>query len=200
MTNKPDSLLWLDDHRGIYIPRDFAKSFADRDSVVSGVSAEDWAILESGPDNESYWECWADVERDAIVTIDGTQYRLHQDGALWLIPDGMEHNEESDSFEYPTEYAWSFGTSGQCELTLTPDDIDSIPQSGPADESIAELRKVPRIAAQLEKIDAATLASNLKDYGAWDETERADHDANLSRVLWLAGSGGRGGGGKESKE
>lgn len=26
----------------------------------------------------------------------------------------------------------------------------------------------------------------LKDYGAWDDDERRDHDANVRRVLWLA--------------
>ena len=59
-------LLWLSDARGVYIPRDFANSFADRAKTVSGVSDEDWTILERGPDyedetgqtvcNESYWD------------------------------------------------------------------------------------------------------------------------------------------------
>ncbi len=112
--SKPSMMLWLDDHRGVYIPRDFANSFIDRDKHVSGVSAEDWAILELGPDyeneegvtvsNEPYWDTWTDVCDDAIVTnTDGAKFRLYQDGALWLIPEGMQWNDETDSFDYPED-------------------------------------------------------------------------------------------------
>jgi hypothetical protein len=45
MTTKPETLLWLNDSRGVYIPRDFANCFVNRDKHVSGVSAEDWTIL-----------------------------------------------------------------------------------------------------------------------------------------------------------
>jgi hypothetical protein len=101
---KPDMMLWLDDHRGIYIPRDFANSFIDRAKSVSGVSAEEWAVLEDGPDHEWYWDTWNDVEQNAIVTDeDGVKYRLHQDGALWLIPEGMEYSEKTDTYEWPAE-------------------------------------------------------------------------------------------------
>ena len=27
---------------------------------------------------------------------------------------------------------------------------------------------------------------NSKEYGAWDDEERTDHDQNLQRILWLA--------------
>ena len=101
---KPEMMLWLDDHRGVYIPRDFANSFRDRDSHVSGVKAEDWAILEAGPDHESYWDAWSDVCDRATVTDEhGHKYRVHQDGACWLIPEGMEYSEESDTFDWPKE-------------------------------------------------------------------------------------------------
>ena len=101
---KPDMMLWLDDHRGIYIPRDFANSFIDRAKSVSGVSAEEWAVLEDGPDHEWYWDTWNDVEQNAIVTDeDGVKYRPHQDGALWLIPEGMEYSEKTDTYEWPAE-------------------------------------------------------------------------------------------------
>jgi hypothetical protein len=32
----------------------------------------------------------------------------------------------------------------------------------------------------------AELRRTLKEYGAWDATELADHDQNLQRILWLA--------------
>lgn len=99
---KPDVMLWLDDHRGIYIPRDFANSFANRDRDVSGVSLDGWYVLEAGPDHENYWDYWDDILNDAIVTDEhGVRYRLHQDGALWLVPEGMEWNETDDTFIWP---------------------------------------------------------------------------------------------------
>lgn len=92
--------LWLDGNRGIYIPRDFAQCFIDRDKSVSGVNAETWAILESGPDHELYWDAWSAVLDNATVTdTDGTVYRLWQDGDLWLVEDGAESDETGEISE-----------------------------------------------------------------------------------------------------
>lgn len=112
--SKPKMMLWLSDSRGVYIPRDFAKSFADRAKSVSGVSEEDWNCLEAGPDggdtpfawdgNESYWDVWASVCDNAIVTDEhGVKYRVYQDGDCWLIPDGMVWDDETDSFRWEDE-------------------------------------------------------------------------------------------------
>lgn len=99
---KPDTMLWLNDARGVFIPRDFANSFIDRAKHVAGVSDEDWAILEAGPDHEHYWDTWADVCDSAVVTDEnGVKFTLHQDGDLWLIPEGMEWSEEHDGFVWP---------------------------------------------------------------------------------------------------
>jgi hypothetical protein len=99
---KPEPMLWLSDSRGIYIPRDFARSFANRAANVTGVDDETWAILESGPDNELYWEAWDDVVNECRVKNDkGIVYTVHQDGDCWLIPDGMEWDEESECFAWP---------------------------------------------------------------------------------------------------
>ena len=105
MQRKPEPLLWLSDARGIYIPRDFAQSFAARDKDVSGVSAEDWAILEAGPDHEFYWDTWSDVCDKCKVRDDknNVTYHVHQDGDCWLIPDGMEWSEETDGYVWPDD-------------------------------------------------------------------------------------------------
>jgi hypothetical protein len=101
-TTKPEPLLWLDEYRGIYIPRHFAISFTDRTKSVSGVDDETWNILEAGPDHEWYWEAWEDVKRDAIVTNEtGDKYRVHQDGDCWLVLTGMEWSEEEGFFVWP---------------------------------------------------------------------------------------------------
>ena len=101
---KPEPMLWLDDHRGIYIPRDFANSFANRAKSVTGVSEEDWAILEAGPNHELYWDAWEDVCNGAKITDpDGAVYTVWQDGACWLIPEGMEWDDRNEFFAWSSD-------------------------------------------------------------------------------------------------
>jgi hypothetical protein len=96
-----DPVLWLSDARGIYIPRDFATSFNDRARAVSGVSDEDWTILED-PNHDFYWEAWQDVCDNAVITdADGIEYRVYQDGDCWLIPVGMEWDDRTEFFTWP---------------------------------------------------------------------------------------------------
>jgi hypothetical protein len=80
-------------------------------------------------------------------------------------------------------------TSGnsKIELQMTMEQAESVSHSGECDDDVRELSKVPAIAEQLSKIDPASLSGELKDYGSWDEEERADHDQNLQRLLWIAG-------------
>jgi hypothetical protein len=104
MSKKPEPMLWLSDARGQYIPRDFASSFADRSKTVMGVTQEDWAILDAGPDHEYYWDTWSEVCDNAVITDDnGDCFNIHQEGDCWLIPDGMEWSEEEDFFVWPAE-------------------------------------------------------------------------------------------------
>lgn len=104
MKSKPSMMLWLSDARGQYIPRDFAKSFADRAKTVSGVEAEEWERLEEGPDAAWHWETWENVLNNAVVTDEnGVKFRLWQDGDLWLVPEGMEYVEGTGTFEWPSE-------------------------------------------------------------------------------------------------
>jgi hypothetical protein len=100
---KLEPLLWLSDARGRYIPHDFAQSFVDRNKHVSGVTAEQWAILED-PEHRDYYEAWDEVLRDAVVTDnDGNKFRVHQDGDCWLIPDGMVWDENNECFAWPED-------------------------------------------------------------------------------------------------
>jgi hypothetical protein len=100
---KPEPQLFLSDARGVYIPRDFATS-VKRD-CVSGVSEEDWATLEAGPDNEWYWEAWTDVLDQAVLTdpVSGVKYTVYQDGDCWLIPEGMVWNDQNEFFAWEEE-------------------------------------------------------------------------------------------------
>ena len=81
---------------------------------------------------------------------------------------------------------WFSTSSGLIELQLTQDDVDAGYHSGACDDDIACLRREPRIAAQLDALDPALLRAELKEWGAWDAEQLADHDENLSRILWLA--------------
>jgi hypothetical protein len=97
-------ILWLSDARGQYIPRDFARSFSDRATQVTGVSDEDWKLLEAGPEEELYWDAWDCVTADAVITDNiGVKYRIHQDGDCWLVPVGMEWDDENETFVWPEE-------------------------------------------------------------------------------------------------
>lgn len=95
--------IWLNDARGIYIPRDFAQSFKDRDATVKGVSAEDWVILEAGPDHEHYWDTWTEVENKAKVYLDGPDskrfWRIQNDGDCFLVRDDVEWCDECDGWK-----------------------------------------------------------------------------------------------------
>jgi hypothetical protein len=97
-------ILWLSDARGVYIPRDFALSFNDRDACVKGVTAEGWAILEAGPEHEQYWDAWAEIMDNAEVTDNkGVKYFIEQSGDCWLVPVGMEWDEDNETYRWPDE-------------------------------------------------------------------------------------------------
>lgn len=103
-SKKPDMILWLSDARGVYIPRDFARSFADRSKSVTGVSDENWAILEAGPDHEQYWDAWLEVCEKAIISDEnGVKYFIEQNGDCWLVPKGMEWDEQTETYRWPDE-------------------------------------------------------------------------------------------------
>jgi hypothetical protein len=57
---------------------------------------------------------------------------------------------------------------------------------GQCDDDVAALRLVPAIKRQLDKLKPELVVECLKEYGAWDAEELANHDANLDRLLWVA--------------
>ena len=90
-------LLWdertilIDENRGIYIPQKFAEGFAGwRD-----IDEDALGILREGPDHPEYMEAWDDVLDTATWTDKrGIQFRLEQDGDLWVVPvDAINPNE-----------------------------------------------------------------------------------------------------------
>ena len=71
-------------------------------------------------------------------------------------------------------------------IDLTLEQAQSGAHQGCCDDDIAELRRNPDVVAELAKLSPKAVAAELKDYGAWEPDELADHDANLNRILWLA--------------
>jgi hypothetical protein len=90
--------LILDDHRGIYIPRDFVEGFLFEGHDWTGIDAEDIAILREGPDHDLYWDAWDVVTDNARITVDGKEFYLWQDGALFVIAVDLPEDEAEEFF------------------------------------------------------------------------------------------------------
>lgn len=81
---------------------------------------------------------------------------------------------------------WWTESLGRIELQITRRQAESCSHPGPCDNDVARLREEPAIKNQLAKLPPELVAECLSEYGAWDEEELADHDANLNRLLWVA--------------
>lgn len=89
--------LFLSDARGINMPKDFAECV--RRDRATGISDEDYAVLEAGPDHEWYWDTWNDVcDRAKLTDDNGTVFRLEQDGDLWMVEAAGEFCEYLDTY------------------------------------------------------------------------------------------------------
>jgi hypothetical protein len=80
--------------------------------------------------------------------------------------------------------AWA--TFNRFELRISKEDASSGSHQGQCDDDIAGLLTRPYIARQLDRIPATLIASELREYGAWDEAELADEAQNRARILWIA--------------
>ena len=73
------------------------------------------------------------------------------------------------------------------EIELTKKDALSMAHQGQCDDDVkAFLKTNKKIHNQLNKIGSIAIAEELKNYGAWDETELADEEANKERIVWFA--------------
>jgi len=81
------------------------------------------------------------------------------------------------------------------EITMTRAQALSCSQPGhDAAPDIERLLTDPRIARQVRKLDSAALRAELDEWGAWNDAELADHQANIRRILWIAAGNIREGG------
>jgi hypothetical protein len=73
------------------------------------------------------------------------------------------------------------------ELCMTRAQAESASHPGPCDDDVRFLvESIPNIRRQLDRIGADKLRAELREYGAWDETELADDEQNRHRIVWLA--------------
>jgi hypothetical protein len=80
---------------------------------------------------------------------------------------------------------WS-SSSGRIELQITREQARSAAHGGQCDNDVKALSQNPMIAGQLSVLAPEMVSNELRDYGAWDAEELADHEQNLQRLLWCA--------------
>ena len=84
-------------------------------------------------------------------------------------------------------YEWRDGISGRLPLVMTWRQAMSVSHRGQCDADVQALRQVPAIWKQLDAMPADDVRACLREYGAWDADELANHDDNLNRIVWIAG-------------
>ncbi len=72
------------------------------------------------------------------------------------------------------------------DISMSLKQAQSASHAGRCDEDVVALLKHPSIIKQLAAIAPAKLAAELKEYGAWEPHELADHEMNKNRIIWLA--------------
>jgi len=71
-------------------------------------------------------------------------------------------------------------------IQMTKAQAQSAAHQGQCYDDVKALCKVPSIARQLKKLSDETIKDELKEYGAWDETELLDRTENEHRLIWIA--------------
>lgn len=83
----------------------------------------------------------------------------------------------------PTRAA-HFNYIGSIELPI--EIVNMCPKSGPADNAITEMLKLPEVVAEMKGIDKDKLKLELQEYGVWPDKELSNHEDNITRILWIA--------------
>lgn len=79
-----------------------------------------------------------------------------------------------------------FAPFNRFELEMTLAQANGASHQGDCDEDVAALLRHPKIARQLRKIGPDKIREELAEYGAWDDEELADDEANKARIVWIA--------------
>lgn len=79
-----------------------------------------------------------------------------------------------------------YASFNRFEIQMTLKQARSASHQGQCDEDVKILLQDPKIIRQLDKIDPEKIAAELHEYGAWDEEELKDSQANRERIIWIA--------------
>ena len=79
-----------------------------------------------------------------------------------------------------------FASFNRFEIEMTRAQAHAASHQGQCDDDVAELLRHPKIARQLRKIGPDKIREELAEYGAWDDDELADDEANKARIVWIA--------------
>ena len=74
------------------------------------------------------------------------------------------------------------------DLRMTRKDAESVSHSGDCSHDVEILIQKKYIKKQISALNPDKLRKELKEYGAWDETELNDHNENIKRWLWISGN------------
>lgn len=93
---------FIDSNRGVYIPQSFMQMIDKQ--YWQPITHQDEKILLAGPDIDNsaeYWETWTKfIDGGQFITDqDGDEWRLHQDGDVFLMCFEKMTDEEKQNFE-----------------------------------------------------------------------------------------------------
>jgi hypothetical protein len=84
------------------------------------------------------------------------------------------------------ESKWWTESLGRIELRIPLELAQTCCHPGDCEADVVAARQHWLIVDQLVKLEPKRVADCLREYGAWSDEELADHDMNLTRLLWLA--------------
>lgn len=79
-----------------------------------------------------------------------------------------------------------FASFDRFEIEMTRKQAASASHQGACDDDVQALLSIPAIRRQLKKIPDELLAAELREYGAWDDTELENRENNEARIVWIA--------------
>lgn len=82
--NFDTAIMAIDGRHGIYVPKIFVEQYAQEDNIFN-LHPEDKADILDGPDNDYYWDAWANVVDTCKVAVNGILHAIHEhEGDIWL--------------------------------------------------------------------------------------------------------------------
>jgi hypothetical protein len=87
---KSELILLVDESRGQYLPQSFYDNYrdalteSDRESLRAILKERDEWVWE--PRSDTFWQSWDTIIDNAVITLNGKEYKLYHDNDLWAYP------------------------------------------------------------------------------------------------------------------